>query len=83
MPGVDDAVRQYEEGEGRLTRNSEFGFDPLQHRPDLIKRRDDLFSVNSVPYDDIFTDIISANGQMFVDTIIYLKTLTIRFTNFL
>ena len=75
-------MRQYE-GEGRLTRNSEFGVDPQQHRPDLIKRRDDLFSVNSVSYDDIFTDIISGNGQMFVDTIIYLKTLTIRFTNFL
>ncbi len=85
VPFVDDAVRHYEgsENRGRLTYNSQFWIDPLEHRPDLCERRDELFFAKAVSYGEIFTDIISGNGQMFIDTVIYFHTLTIRLTQFL
>ena len=83
VPDLDHAVLEYEREQGRLTYNSSSGVDPLKDRPDLISKRNNLFAVNAASYSDIFTNIISADGEKFKDAIIQYKELTVRLTQFL
>jgi len=44
IPSTPEAVRMYEENGGRLTRNSDFGYDPLVYHPDLYESREVVFN---------------------------------------
>ena len=66
IPGVIEAKDMYQ---GQLTEHGYFGLDALSNRPELVLRRDQWLSVmNSQPH-DIFTNIISSNGNLLKESI--------------
>ena len=61
IPSTPEIVRMYEESGGNLTRNSEFGIDPLIERPDLYESREVIFKANTELPNIIFQDLIHDN----------------------
>ena len=81
IPSLVEAVSSYEQHQGVLTRFSMFGTDPLAEREDLIRRRDHLFQKNNPNFDQLFTSIVSSDGQMFLHALLNFKELTERLVN--
>lgn len=77
---MDEAVLKYEQYQGLLTRESTFGRDPLSSRMDLMRRREQCFTPS---FEDIFSDIVSSNGELFVEAMREFGQLTERFVDFL
>ena len=63
VPSVADAKQMYEAQGGQLTEYSHFGRDPLRDRADLVQRRDQWFMQTNPSYKDIFSNVVSDNGQ--------------------
>ena len=72
-----------EKDQGKLTYFTPYGVDPLQDRPDLSAKRDQLFYSQGFSYDTIFTDTVSGSGFQLNNTIITFKHLTNRLTQLL
>ena len=83
VPQADNAKRLYEAQGGRISEPGTFGTDPLKDRPDLVQRRDGLFHARNPSFDNIFRNVVSSNGQFFVDDIISFYDLTRHFETFL
>ena len=83
VPQADNAKRLYEAQGGRISEPGTFGTDPLKDRPDLVQRRDGLFHARNPSFDNIFGNVVSSNGQFFVDAIISFYDLTRHFETFL
>ena len=83
VPQADNAKRLYEAQGGRISEPGTFGTDPLKDRLDLVLRRDGLFHARKSSFDNIFGNVVSSNGQMFVDAIISFCDLIRHFETFL
>ena len=83
VPQADDAKRLYEAQGGRISEPGTFGTDPLKDRPDLVQTRNGLFNARNPSFDNIFGNVVSSNGQCFVDAIISFYDLTRHFQTFL
>lgn len=83
VPQADGAKRLYEAQGRRISEPGTFGTDPLKDRLDLVLRRDGLFHARNPSFDNIFGNVVSSNGQMFVDAIISFCDLTQHFETFL
>ena len=57
-PTTPEAVKMYEDNVGVLTRNAEFGYDPLIHREDLYQLRETLFHVNVPTLTEFFPEVV-------------------------
>ena len=77
------AVAEYERDQGKLTYFTSYGVDPLQDRPDLSAKWDQLFYSQGYSYDTIFTDTVSGSGFQLNNAIITFKHLTNRLTQLL
>ena len=64
IPDTDVAVHEYEQQGGSLTHNSLFENDPLRERCDLVTKRNQSFEVQIGSYEEIFTDVVSRNGDL-------------------
>ena len=78
IPSSDEAVMNYEQYQGVLTRFSVFGNDPLSAREDLMKRRELLFAESNPDFDQISTNVVSSNGELFFKALMNYKQLTNR-----
>lgn len=58
IPSTPEVVRMYEENGGNLTRNADFGIDPLVEREDLYESRQMLFKSNTPPAKEVFSDAV-------------------------
>ena len=83
VPQADDARRIYEAQGGRISEQGSFGRDPLKDRPDLVQRRDGLFHAQNPSFEDIFGNVVSSNGQMFVNAVVSFTDLTRNLETFL
>ena len=83
VPQADNAKRLYVAEGGRITEPGTFGTDPLKDRPDLVQRRNGVFHARNPSFDNIFGNVVSTNGQFFVDAIIIFFDLTRHFQTFL
>ena len=77
IPSVDIAVTSYEETQGRLTQDGHFGTNPLKERLDLVNIRDQQFS-DQYSYEDIFTNSVSGDGLLLINSICYFRNITLR-----
>lgn len=80
LPSVAAAVHSYEQNQGQLTTESQFGSDPLIEREDLVILREQHF-LQRYRFEDIFTDSVSGNQRQLVDSICFFKDLTIRYAD--
>ena len=78
IPDTDVAVHEYEQQGGSLTHNSLFGNDPLRERRDLVIKRNQSFEVQIGSYEEIFTDVVSGNGDLLQRAILVFLSLTQR-----
>ena len=65
IPSLDEAVMNYEQYQGVLTRFSVFGNDPLSAREVLMKRRELLFAESNPDFNQLFTNVVSSDGELF------------------
>ena len=65
VPTTDEATTSYHVQGGTLTEFGLFGCDPLRDRADLIHRREQYFFTRHPNFDDIFSNIVSADGSLF------------------
>lgn len=63
IPSTPEIVRMYEENGGNLTRNADFGEDPLIRRNDLFDSRERLFLANSPSKQTVFSDVVHGDYQ--------------------
>ena len=68
----------YEQYQGVLTRFSVFGNDPLSAREDLMKRRELLFAESNPDFNQLFTNVVSSDGELFFKALMNYKQLTNR-----
>ena len=78
IPSLDKAVMNYEQYQGVLTRFSVFGNDPLSAREDLMKRRELLFAESNPDFNQLFTNVVSSDGELFFKALMNYKQLTNR-----
>ena len=65
VPTTEEAVRMYEERGGNLTRNGNFGIDPLAMRSDLMESPEQLFYANLPTGQVIFSSIVHGDPELF------------------
>ena len=63
IPTTAEAVRMYEENGGVLTRDVQFGHDPLGNREDLYESREHLMKCNFPNPTEVFSDIVHNNHR--------------------
>ena len=79
IPSLVEAVSSYEQHQGILTRFSMFGTDPLAGRS---RGGRIIYSKKNNPnFDQLFTNIVSSDGQMFLHALLNFKELTERLVN--
>ena len=78
FPSLDEAAMNYEQYQGVLTRFSVFGNDPLSAREDLIKRRELLSAESNPDFNQLFTNVVSSDGELFFKALMNYKQLTYR-----
>ena len=83
VPTTEEVVRMYEERGGNLTRDGNFGIDPLALRPDLIESRQQLFYANQPTGQIIFSSILQGDLELFEHALGFLIELTMYLTRFL
>ena len=83
LPSGDDARLEYTGQGGSLTAFGEFGIDPLKDRPDLISRRNTLLAAQARPYDSVFSNTASGDGQLLKQCILTFVDLTQRLQHLL
>ncbi|KAJ7318444.1 hypothetical protein OS493_037967 [Desmophyllum pertusum] len=83
VPTTEEVVRMYEERGGNLTRDGNFGIDPLALRPDLIESRQQLFYANQPTGQIIFSSILQGYLELFEHALGFLIELTMYLTRFL
>lgn len=84
IPSLDEAVLSSEQHQGGiLTRENAFGNDPLSSRMDLMRRREYLFAESHPGFEDIFSDVVSSNGQTFLNALHGFGRFTERLIDFL
>lgn len=76
LPSTDSARQMYLDQGGNLTAFSPFGKDPLRNREDLVKRRDGLFQESNPPYEQIFSNVMTGDGQELEDAILKFMDIT-------
>ena len=69
IPSTPEAVLMYEENGGRLSREGEFGRDPLVTRSDLYESRTLLFSLNAPPPKVTFSEVVHGNNRLLLESI--------------
>ena len=57
IPTTPEALNMYQNNGGVLTRNPEFGYDPLILREDLYQSRETLFQANAPTPTEIFSEV--------------------------
>ena len=75
----EQAVKEYENAGGNLTMFSQFGVDPLQHYPTLIKQRE-MELLSHYNFDTIFQNIVNGNQQPFMDGLLCFINISARLT---
>ena len=70
---MEEAALSYRQHQGILTEFNTFGSDPLSERNDLVRRRLQLFNPS---YDELFTNVVSSDGQQFIDAIMRFISIT-------
>ena len=70
MPTTSDAAQLYRLQGGSLVQFGMFGVDQLHNRPDLIWQRESYFSSCHPSFDDIFSNIVSADGLFFQEALL-------------
>ena len=78
IPSLEEATLEYEQFQGVLTHESNFGNDMLYGRPDLIQTRQALYSSQNPSYETIFNNIVSSDGQLFINAIYNFHCITTR-----
>lgn len=78
LPPGSAARQQYIDQGGSITQFGRFGVDPLRSRVDLIMRRDGLFASQNPSFDNIFSNVISGNGNLLQDSIVNFINITER-----
>ena len=77
IPSTSEAIRMYEANGGRLTRNSNFGIDPLMSHPHLYESRDRLFYANALAPSQVFSDVVHGSFESLKNTLfLYYETTT-------
>ena len=67
----------YERHGGSVTRDFVVGLDPLADRPDLIRRRREMFVASNPPYDVIFGEVLCGQYGLLQKAITYFISATI------
>ena len=83
VPTTQEVARMYEERGGSLTRNENFGIDPLALRSDLIESRQQLFYANQPIAKIIFSSIVHGELEIFERALTFFIELTMYLTRFL
>jgi len=81
IPSTPEIVRMYEADGGNLTRNADFGFDPLVHVPDLFESREIIFKANVPSSERIFQELVHGNYDSLEQALRLFYTLTIELPN--
>ena len=76
VPETSDAVDMFTAQGGSLTLHGLFGCDPLRDRQDLIQRRDQYFLSTHHSFGDIFSDIVSSDGDLLRNAILDFMRIT-------
>jgi len=79
IPTTTDAVRMYEALNGRLTRHSRFGYDPLVRNERRFNLRHTLFVANQPSGENIFSDVVHSRSLSLKNAIEFFYELTCRF----
>jgi len=77
VPATSDAVDMFIAQGGSLTLHGLFGCDPLRDRQDLVQRRDQYFLSTHHSFVDIFSDIVSGDGDLFRNAILDLIRISV------
>ena len=77
MPTREKAAILYERHGGSVTRDVVVGLDPLADRPDLIRRRREMFVASNPPYDVIFGEVLCGQHGPLQKAISYFISATI------
>ena len=77
MPTREKAAILYERHGGSVTRDVVVGLDPLADRPDLNRRRREMFVASNPPYDVIFGEVLCGQYGLLQKAISYFKSATI------
>lgn len=70
IPSRDNAAQWYTQQGGSLTAYGIFGIDPLKESPHLVARRDQWLAAAIPSYEDIFSNVVSGDGELFKRCII-------------
>ena len=70
VPTTSDAAEMYRFQGGNLTQFGLFGVDPLCNRPHLIWQRETYFFSSHPSFDDIFSNVVTADGSYFQEAVI-------------
>ena len=79
IPATPEAVKMYEDNGGVLTRNTEFGYDPLIHRKDLYQSRETLFKANAPTPTEIFSKVAHCRYTKLYDALRLFHRITLDF----
>ena len=79
IPTAPEAVRMYEENGGRLTRNAEFGYDPLGAIEHAYTSRQQLFFANQPSGKDLFSALVHGDYRPLQRALNFFYDLTLRF----
>ena len=77
IPTTPEAVKMYEDNGGFLTRNAEFGYDPLIHREDLYQSRETLFHANAPTPTEIFSEVVHCRYTKLYETLSLFHRITL------
>ena len=69
IPSTPEAVLMYEQNGGRLSREGEFGRDPLVTWSDLYESKTALFSLNTPPPKVTFFEVVHSNNRLLLESI--------------
>ena len=58
IPTTPEAVKMFEENGGRLTRNADFGYDPLAAIEHAFESRNTVFQANQPTGRDLFSSVV-------------------------
>ena len=78
IPSKYDAAQQYAQQGGPLTAHGVFGTDPLKERPHLVARHDQWLAATIPSYAEIFSNVVSGDGEFFKRSIIMCIDVTHR-----
>ena len=78
VPTTVDAVRMYEALNGRLSRDSHFGLDPLIENERRYNLRRTLFLANQPSAETIFSDVVHGETYLIKTAIEYFYDVTCR-----